>query len=181
MLMYHSFRLYLSLLQSHLPAYPSNLYITMFIVYTYDFKSIQRYRGNLLQLAPQGLVGSAVVCANSWHIPQHAPSASIVVTKRRCVQARRPDPLQLAPKLKSAPLPSKQQLSLTAEASVPADMISAYVPQREQQQSNNTPAAGRDCVDKYGMPARRMSKTSRHHQWPRHVLASPYQLLPAKY
>ena len=60
------------------------------------------------------------------------------------MQVRRPDPLQLAPKLTSAPLPSKQQLSLTAEAGVPADMISAYVPQREQQLSDNAIAAGRE-------------------------------------
>ena len=62
--------------------------------------------------------------------------------------------LQLAPKLKSAPLPSKQHLSLTAEAGVPADMISAYVPQREQQRSDSAPAAGRHCMGKHRMPAR---------------------------
>ena len=61
------------------------------------------------------------------------------------MQVRQPDPLQLAPKLKSAPLPSKLQLNLTAEAGVPADMISAYLPQREQQQSENPPTAGRGC------------------------------------
>ena len=58
---------------------------------------------------------------------------------------RRPDPLQLAPKFKSALLPTEQQLSLAAEVGVPADMISAYVPQREQQQSDSAPAAGEEC------------------------------------
>ena len=59
------------------------------------------------------------------------------------MQVRRPDLLQLAPKLGSMPLPAKQQLSLSAEAGVPADMISAYVPQREQQLSDSAIAAGR--------------------------------------
>ena len=48
------------------------------------------------------------------------------------MQAQTPNPLQLAPKLKSGPLPSKQLFSLTAEAGMPAGMISAYLPQREQ-------------------------------------------------
>ena len=59
------------------------------------------------------------------------------------MQVRRPDPLQLAPQRKGAPLPAKQQRSLTAEAGMPADMISAYVPQREQQLSDSAIAAGR--------------------------------------
>ena len=50
-----------------------------------------------------------------------------------CAQVQRADPLQLSPKLRSSglPLPLKQEHSLAAGARLPADMISAYVPQRE--------------------------------------------------
>lgn len=53
-------------------------------------------------------------------------------------QVSKADPLQLSPKLQSSglPLPLKQQDSLAAEAGMPADMISAYVPQRERQASS---------------------------------------------
>ena len=53
-------------------------------------------------------------------------------------QVPKADPLQLSPKLQSSglPLPLKQQYSLAAEAGMPADMISAYVPQRECQASS---------------------------------------------
>ena len=72
MLKYDSFRLYLSLLQSHLPAYPSNLYISTFNVYTYGFRSIQRYRGNLLQLSWLGyhlckLLAHTTACTIGQH------------------------------------------------------------------------------------------------------------------
>ena len=55
-----------------------------------------------------------------------------------CAQVRRADPLQLTPTLQSSvlPLPLKQHYSLSAGAGLPADMISAYVPQREHQASS---------------------------------------------
>lgn len=50
--------------------------------------------------------------------------------------------MQLAPKLKSGAVPSTQQFSLTAEAGVPADMISAYLPHREQHGGDHSAPAG---------------------------------------
>lgn len=61
------------------------------------------------------------------------------------LQAQSPDPLRLSPVLKSVP-PAKQAFSLTAEAAMPADMIPAYLPQRErlaeQPREHSIPAGG---------------------------------------
>ena len=65
-----------------------------------------------------------------------------------CMQVRRPDPLQMAPTLKGAPVPAKQQFSLAAQAGLPADMIPAYLPQRghpaEQLREQQSIPAGRE-------------------------------------
>ena len=39
----------------------------------------------------------------------------------------------MQPTLKAAQAPAKPQFNLAAEAGMPADMIAAYLPQREQQ------------------------------------------------
>ncbi len=48
--------------------------------------------------------------------------------------------MQLAPTLKGAQAPAKPQFSLAAEAGMPADMIAAYLPQREHLAQQSIPA-----------------------------------------
>ncbi|CAL5224538.1 g7237 [Coccomyxa viridis] len=55
-------------------------------------------------------------------------------------QVRRPDPVQLTPTLKAAQAQPKQHFNLAAEAGMPADMIAAYLPQRQHLAGQNIPA-----------------------------------------
>lgn len=77
-----------------------------------------------------------------------------------CVQGRRPDPLQAAPMLKGAHAPAKQQFSLAAEAGLPADMISAYLPQREQLSVQSIPAGRNPFPPVCAHPAPNPTRTS---------------------
>ena len=66
------------------------------------------------------------------------------------MQVRRPDPLQMAPTLKGAPVPAKPHFSLAAQAGMPADMIQAYLPQRghpgaQLREQQSIPAGQEQC------------------------------------